>query len=104
MFEKFKKLKRKDIDTESIVDSWLFEYHGTTMEEVSKGYTKNKDGEYDPADTSKFYNDYAITQEQHDEWEDMIYKVLPKKLGMSKNLFERSWAMTRLNCAPSIKQ
>jgi len=60
MFDKFKKLKKKDIGTEAIVDSWLLEYFNTTMEEVSKVYTKNEDGEYSPDDIRKFYKDLIL--------------------------------------------
>jgi len=101
--ENLKKLKRNEISDRDLVDSWLITFFNTTLSEVEKDYTKDESGKFSPEDTRNFYKKYSISQEQHDEWEKAVKKILRKKLRLSKKFFDRSWPLTYLNVAPSTK-
>lgn len=97
------KVKRKDISETILVNTWLGKYYNTTLQEVEKNY-KKENGEFLPGETARFYKDFAVTQEQHDEWDKQIRKELRKKLKLSKKMFDRSYSLLYLNIAPSIKK
>ena len=95
--------KKKEISEEVIVNTWLQQYFNITLKEVEKDFKKDEDGNFLPGETKRFYQKYAITQEQHDEWDSQIRKELKKKLRLSKSMFDRQYPFIYLNTAPSIK-
>ena len=82
---------------DEIINWWLVPYHGTTIEEIFE-----KHPEY-AEDNRKFYQDYAITQEQHDEWYDLTIERLSKSLRWSKKMTKREFSFPYLNLSPTVK-
>jgi hypothetical protein len=76
------------------VNGWL-KYFGTTIEEVFEKNPHYKD------DNRQFYLDYAVTQEQYDEWYKWAFKEIKKDTKYPNEMIKRSFEW--LNMAPSIK-
>lgn len=117
----------KKIDPAVLIDWWLKKYHNTTMDEIldknpewkriSDEYRKVMYNEIAPDSPEgqrildernvaqrAFYKKYAVTQEQHDEWEDWAKKYARKITKLPKKLFDRSWSFTYLNVSPMTKK
>lgn len=103
MFEEILNTKKHLITEESLINSWLKEYFDTTLYEV-KIYYENDDGTLKEDATRSFYEDYAVTKEQHDAWDKGVRQILRKKFRMNKDMFDRKFQFTYLNTAPSIKK
>lgn len=102
MFESLEKKKKQQISERDLINEWLVEYFGKTYEEVEESY-KDENGVL-PTDISReFYKDYAITEEQYDEFSLQIKEFLCKKWKVSKKTYDRHFGMTLLNVMPSIK-
>jgi hypothetical protein len=115
---------RKLANIEELLDLWLVKYHNTTMQNVKEEHPewKNVEEEYklkmDDKDVSseekttigenlgkasrEFYETYAVTQEQHDEWEKEAKMLLRKKYKIPKWTVDRGWWSVYLNCSPSV--
>lgn len=102
MFEELKKKKKGTISPKDIVNAWLVHYFGKTYEEVEATY-KDENGVL-PADISRqFYQDYALTKEQYEEYELALKEFICKKFNMPKKRYDRDFGLSRLNIDPSIK-
>jgi hypothetical protein len=91
---------RKLPDIEELLDLWLVKYHNTTMQKVREEHTEWMENPQEH--TRDFYQKYAVTQEQHDEWEKEAKLLLRKKYRISKWMVEKGWWSVYLNCSPSI--
>ncbi|MFK5283056.1 hypothetical protein ACI3PL_26155, partial [Lacticaseibacillus paracasei] len=61
-----------------IRDLWLQKYHNITTEEIINKYPK------EILESSKWFEIFACTQEQRDEWEKEAKQLLKKKYKISK--------------------
>jgi len=83
------------VERNDLLNGWL-KYHNTTIEEVIKNHPK------EVLESPNWFNLYAVTQEQHDEWERWAKEFIRKKTKYSKKLIEYGWGMVYLDCAPNI--
>lgn len=81
-------------NTHYYVNGWL-KYHDTTIEEVFDQHPEYYD------DNRQFYLDYAVTQEQYDEWYQWAFKEIKKDTRYPDVTIRRSFDW--LNISPSIK-
>ena len=51
-----------------------------------------------------FYNDYQVTQEQHDWWVETVKPLFKKKFKLNKVNLGYNWGMMYLDCSPKIKK
>lgn len=84
--------------SDKLVNGWL-KYHNTTLDEVRKNYDEN-----DPKIAAKFLKDYAVTQQQHDEWYEWMKKTVAKEMKLSKKYVERGCWAIYLNTSPMVKE
>ena len=87
---------------DDLINKWLGDYHNTSLEEIVKA---NPEWEKHPEEhTMEFYTEYAVTQEQHDEWNVWMIDTVAKHFKISKKYARKSsWAIY-LNAAPSVKE
>ena len=91
----------KKVNPSVLIDWWLEKYHGTNLKEVSEN---NPEWIAEPEKHShNFYEKYAVTQEQHDEWEVWAKAYTKKTTGVKGKMFDRSWGLVYLNVAPQTK-
>lgn len=90
-------MKKQKLTEAVIIEYWLKKYHDTTIKGVVEKYPKLYK-------TPKWYKKYPLTQQQHDEWYDWVIKTLMKEYKYSKTRTMKSFALSYLNCAPSIKK
>jgi hypothetical protein len=96
--EKLSKTNKNKISEEMLLNVWLEKYFETTIEEIiESGKYKN-----DISDSRKFYADHAVTEEQHDWWQEEVRKIFKKKFGAK--LGEKTFSWAYINTAPSIKK
>lgn len=88
-------MKRKELRGDDLVNWWLSKYHNTTLDQIQKEHPELTDS-YD------FYTRYAVTQEQHDEWEKWAKEYVRKCTGYSKRLIERQWWSVYLDTSPMV--
>lgn len=89
-------MARKELTEEDFINEWMIPYHGITIEEA---YEK------DPwPDSRTFYQRYAVTQEQHDQWNDKAKEMFGHHFRLSKSNVDRHWGLTYLNVSPTVKQ
>ena len=50
----------------------------------------------------EWFQKYAVTQAQHDEWYEEAIDLLKKRTRFSKKFIKRSFAFDYVNCAPDI--
>lgn len=117
----------KQVNMEDMLNLWLGRYHNTTIAEVKKKHPKwaKAEKKYDEMKKNEkvyteeerikissalnnasreFYREYAVTQEQHDDWEKLAKELVRKTTKLPKKIIERSWWSVYLDCAPSIKE
>lgn len=90
----------KKVDPYVLLDGWL-KYHNTTMKEVEENHPEWK--ENPSMHSREFYKKYAVTQEQHDEWEAWAKEYTKKSTKIRGKLFDRSWTWVYLDTAPNVK-
>jgi len=100
----FENIHKNDITENTLIDTWLKQFHDVTLAEIEGDYERDKDGVLMIDETRRFYDEYAVTQEQHDEWDKQVRKELRKKLRMSKQVFDRGYVFVYLNIAPKVKK
>ncbi len=82
-------------DTHFYVNGWL-KYFDTTIDKVFE-----KHPEYH-SDNRKFYQDYAVTQEQYDEWHKWAWKEIKKDIKAPDYVIRRSFGW--LDIMPEVKE
>lgn len=92
---------RKTPSVEELLNLWLEKYHNITFQQVKD--THPEWVEHPEEHTRDFYNKYAVTQEQHDEWVKEAKELLRKKYKMSKRMVDKGWWSVYLNCSPSVE-
>lgn len=93
---------RKQIEATELINLWLEKCHGVKFEHIFKVHPEwEKDEE---KYTRDFYQTYAVTQEQHDQWYEEAITLMSKRLKMSKKSIKNQFTFTYLNVAPSIKK
>lgn len=93
-------MKKKELKEDDLLNKWLGDYHDTSLEKIIE---EHPEWEENPQEhTRTFYEMYAVTQEQHDEWHDWMIRTLAKHFKTSlKYMRQHSW-MIYLNTAPNI--
>jgi len=90
----------KKVNIDDLVNWWLEKYHGTNIEKILEENPKWKEN---PSEhTREFYEKYAVTQEQHDEWLQWAKEYTKKVTKVRGELFNRSWGFVYLDCAPQV--
>lgn len=92
--------RKPKLTEQEIIDWWLTKYHNTNLDEVAKLHPEWMDEPQ--AHTREFYQKYAVTQEQHDEWNEWAFDRFVKHFKLTKTYAKRSWAFAYLNVAPQI--
>lgn len=88
-------MKKSELTAEFIMDWWLSKYHNTSCKEIVRKHPRL-------CKTSRWYNLYPVTQEQHDEWYKWAIDILSKTLKVSKTYTKRAFVFDYLNCAPNV--
>lgn len=85
----------KQVNREDLLNGWL-KYWNTTVEEVVKRHPKEflRD--------SDWFRAYAVTQEQHDEWEKWAKEHVRKTTKLPKRFIDKIWGFTYLDVVPDI--
>ncbi len=92
----------KQVKQEDLVNWWLEKYHNTNLTKVIEDNPEWKDN---PSDHSRdFHLKYAVTKEQHDEWEVWAKEYTRKVTKCSKKFLEHQWPWISLDASPSIKK
>jgi len=87
---------------EEFIDLWLVPYHGITLQEVKDTHPEwMKEPQ---KHTRDFYDKYAVTQEQRNEWYKKAIEKIMKHYRFSKRHSERAFAWYYNNCAPTVKE
>ena len=77
------------------------EYHDTNLNEVMVTHPEWKE---DPqAHSREFYEEYQVTQEQHDEWYAWFIDKVMKSYDLGKKRAIKNTAIDYLNVSPMIK-
>ena len=88
-------MKRHELTDIFIIEGWLKKYHGLTVNElVEKEPILSK--------TPEWYQKYAVTQEQYDEWYDWTIDIIAKTNHRSKKFVKQHFTFDWLNVAPNI--
>jgi len=82
-----------------IFNWWLGKFFNTNMADVRKDNPQWKDDS--DKDSAEFYEKYAVTKEQMEEFDKYFYKEVPKLLKVTQKYWKRSGWLTYLNTAPS---
>ena len=90
----------KKVNGDELVNWWLEKYHNTNLTKVLED---NPEWVVNPQDhTRDFYKKYAVTQEQHDEWEIWAKKYVKQITKANKKVLEVGWAWVYLDTSPSV--
>ena len=82
---------------EEFYDWWLQKYHGISV----KWLIEN---EPELIKTPKWYEKYAVTREQHDEWYEWAIQRIMKYYRYSREYTKKYFAIDYLNVSPTIKK
>jgi hypothetical protein len=85
----------KEISIDELQNYWLTKYHNTNVNDILLKHPEE-------AKTSKWYDLFPVTQEQHDEWEIWAKEYIRKKTKSSKKSIERNWCWIHLDASPNI--
>ena len=89
------------ITQEDAINWWLDKYHSTSLEQILE---ENPAWAESPSKHSReFYQKYAVTQEQHDEWHEWFITTVMKQWRMGRKRAERNSTLDYLDIAPTIK-
>jgi hypothetical protein len=89
--------KRTELTMDDLINWWLRKYHNTSITELAEK-------EPELVKTSAWYEKYAVTAEQHDEWYEWAIDSLSKQNKWSKKRTKSEFAFPYLNAAPSTKE
>jgi len=93
-------MRKPKLTQDDLIDKWLKDYHSTSLKQV---IIDHPEWEAEPEKhTRDFYKTYAVTQEQHDAWEEWVITTLMKQERAGRKYIERGMWAIYLNCAPSI--
>jgi hypothetical protein len=95
LIKKIRKIMKKSISISELQNYWLAKYHNTNVNEVLLKHPEE-------TKTSKWYDLYPVTQEQHDEWEAWAKEYIRKRTKLSKKLIEHDWCWIHLDASPNI--
>lgn len=79
-----------------IIEYWLLKFHGLTVKELME-----KEPELVKSPT--WFQNYPVTQEQHDDWVQWAIKSISKDQKLSKKYVSRNWQLIYLDTAPTVK-
>ena len=96
---KAEKISKDNMTTSHFINKWLGEFHGTDL----KGVLTEHPEWVDKPDSRAFYREYAVTQEQHDEWYEWAIESVMKTKRYSRKMAKKAFTFDYLNCAPGIK-
>jgi len=89
-------MKRIQYTETDIINWWMVPIHGLTISEAFKK---------EPWENSnEFYERYAVTQEQHDEWYEKTIAIFMKHYRWSKKRTVKEFVFVYLNTSPMIKK
>ena len=91
----------KQVQQDELVNWWLEKYHNTDLTKILEDNPEWKENPLDH--TRDFYNKYAVTQNQHDEWVVWAKGYVKKVTKCSNNFLEAQWPWIYLNTSPTIK-
>lgn len=94
--EIFKKVKKDEIGIDHLVNIWMEEFFNIVVKEAFE--KKKYENSFD------FYNDYQVTQEQHDWWVETVKPLFKKKFKLNEVNLGYNWGMMYLDCSPKIKK
>ena len=90
----------KKVNIEDLINWWLEKYHDTNLDKVLEDNPEWKENLQ--THSREFYQKYAITKKQHDEWLQWAQDYTKKVTGIKGKLFDKNWCWVYLDCAPSI--
>jgi hypothetical protein len=88
-------MKKSEITSEFIMDYWLKKYHNITVAWLLEN-------EPELIKSPDWYEKYAVTQEQHDEWYNWAIDIIAKTFRLSKKTTKRNFVFDYLNLSPSV--
>ena len=95
-------MKKKEVRAEDLINWWLEKYHNTNLDRVQEAHPEWMDN---PKEHSMdFYKAYAVTEQQHDEWNKWAKEYTRKVTGHTKKFIDRGWPWVYLDTSPSIIQ
>jgi hypothetical protein len=89
-------MEKKQLTMDDLINGWLYKYHGITVAELVTE-------KLELCKTGGWYKEYAVTQEQHDEWHEWAIRVFAKHFRISLKRARKSFVWTYLDAAPTIK-
>lgn len=90
-------MKRKELTQEQLINGWLQKYHNISVVELIEK-------EPELVKTSDWFEKYAVSQEQHDEWYEWAIEQVCKYFRCGKKHAKRAFAFDYLNIAPAVKE
>ena len=93
-------MKQHKLTMDDVVNWWLDKYHNTNIKKV---ISDHPEWDMDNFDSHIFYEEYQVTQEQHDEWREWLVKRLMKEYKLPRKAVEKSLWSIYLNSAPMVK-
>lgn len=85
----------KKVTADDLYNGWL-KYHGVTVQWLVEN-------ESELIKTKDWYEKYAVTQEQYDEWYEWAITELIRSFRCSQRMAKRNFCFDFLNIAPNIK-
>ena len=93
---------KKQVKQEDLINWWLEKYHNTNLDKILDENPKWKEN---PEKYSlDFFNEYQVTQDQHDEWLEWAKAFTKAVTGIKGRMFDRSWGWVYLDTSPKIKE
>ena len=93
---------KTNLTEEEFLNRWLGKCFDTNLAEVKEAHPEWDDNSSEHS--RDFYREYAVTQEEHDEWYTWAVDRVAKHYGYGKKYAKRAFSIPYLNVAPSIKE
>jgi len=91
----------KKLTEEDCINWWLEKYHNTNLTKVLEEHSQWQDDP--PSHSREFYEEYAVTNAQHDEWHKWFIDAFAKNFRISKARARKHSGLTYLNVAPNVR-
>ena len=92
----------KELYEEEFIDWWLEKYHDTNLDKIAE---LHPEWILEPQKHNMtFYNTYACSQEQHDEWYQWAIGRIMQHRRCGKKRAIRGFAFDYLNVSPTIRE